>query len=267
MILLTRDELKNIAEDTVEISKQKKYSIKGKTIEIRKKFHTKLYDEIFCNQKPGKKEGKVSFVNKSVINEVIALREKEKIAVLNFASARNPGGGFLKGSSAQEESIARASNLYLSLKHFQKEFYNLNKERNNPLYSDSIIFSRDISVFKRDNGSLLDLPITINVLSCAAVNAGIARERGIKDELIDKCMQERIRKIIHVAAEENTDYLILGAFGCGVFQNSDMKVAQMFKQVLEKEGMKTCFKEVIFAIYDEPHKFNRFVRYYNAWLN
>src|SRR5690606_35021185 len=33
-------------------------------------------------------------------------------AALVFASARNPGGGFLTGARAQEEDIARASALY-----------------------------------------------------------------------------------------------------------------------------------------------------------
>src|SRR3954463_12627680 len=37
------------------------------------------------------------------------------VACLNFASAKNPGGGFLSGSQAQEESLARASGLYASL--------------------------------------------------------------------------------------------------------------------------------------------------------
>lgn len=263
---MTREQLKEIANDTVSISKSKKYSIKGKIIEIRENFYTKLYQKIQCDEKPGKKEGKITFVNESVVSTILKLKDKEKVTVLNFASAKNPGGGFLNGSNAQEESLARVSNLYLSLKKYQKEFYNYNKEQSNPLYTDDMIFSRNISVFKKDNGSLLNMPILVNIITSPAVNAGVARERGIKNEKIDFAMQQRIRKIIHIAAKEHTDYLVLGAFGCGVFQNSDMKVAQMFKQVLEVEGMKTCFKEVIFSIYDEPHKFNRFIRYYNAWL-
>ncbi|HBR75644.1 MAG TPA: TIGR02452 family protein, partial [Cyanobacteria bacterium UBA11159] len=48
--------------------------------------------------------------------ERIALTQKfKKIGVLNFASAKNPGGGFLRGTQAQEESLARSSALYKSL--------------------------------------------------------------------------------------------------------------------------------------------------------
>ena len=39
---------------------------------------------------------------------------RRRIGVLNFASAKHPGGGFRGGSQAQEESIARSSTLYKS---------------------------------------------------------------------------------------------------------------------------------------------------------
>ncbi len=34
------------------------------------------------------------------------------VAAVNFASARNPGGGFLRGAKAQEEDLARCYALY-----------------------------------------------------------------------------------------------------------------------------------------------------------
>ncbi|MBY0487254.1 MAG: TIGR02452 family protein, partial [Flavobacteriaceae bacterium] len=47
--------------------------------------------------------------------EAIVSESSLKVGVLNFASAKNPGGGFLGGASAQEESLARSSSLYSSL--------------------------------------------------------------------------------------------------------------------------------------------------------
>ena len=42
----------------------------------------------------------------------LALEGRENIGVLNFASAKNPGGGFINGAMAQEESLAASGTLY-----------------------------------------------------------------------------------------------------------------------------------------------------------
>jgi uncharacterized protein (TIGR02452 family) len=65
------------------------------------------------------------------------------VAVLNFASARNPGGGFLSGSQAQEESLARSSALHASLLRAW-DFYERHRAMPSSLYSDGhyIVSSR-----------------------------------------------------------------------------------------------------------------------------
>ena len=42
-------------------------------------------------------------------------KQGKKVCVLNFASATNPGGGVVTGSSAQEECLCRCTTLYSCL--------------------------------------------------------------------------------------------------------------------------------------------------------
>lgn len=81
-------------------------------------------------------------------------QEFRKIGVLNFASAKNPGGGFLNGAQAQEESLARSSALYRSLLKCS-EYYEFHRSHKSLLYSDRIIYSPACPVFKTDDGTLL----------------------------------------------------------------------------------------------------------------
>src|SRR5512138_2815564 len=64
-----------------------------------------------------------------------ARRLGRDVAALVFASARKPGGGFLNGAQAQEESIARSSALYPSLRA-AGEFYAYHRAHPELTYSD-----------------------------------------------------------------------------------------------------------------------------------
>lgn len=80
---------------------------------------------------------KITHVKGDVVNVIPKL--EGKVAVLNFFSARNPGGGFLKGSNAQEEALARSSDLYCYLKN-HNEFYQNPKHQKSGLYDSDIIY-------------------------------------------------------------------------------------------------------------------------------
>jgi uncharacterized protein (TIGR02452 family) len=75
---------------------------------------------------------------------------EEHVGVLNFASAKNPGGGFRKGASAQEESLARSSSLYLALTQDRlfSEFYGYHRRGKDAIYSHRIIYSPRVTIFK-----------------------------------------------------------------------------------------------------------------------
>ncbi|HOV24983.1 MAG TPA: TIGR02452 family protein [Pseudobacteroides sp.] len=174
----------------------------------------------------------------------------EDTACLNFASAKNPGGGFLTGSQAQEESLARSSGLYPCISQMS-EMYEYNRNNRTCLYSDYMIYSPKVPFIRYDNGKFMDKPVLISVITAPAVNAGIVMQRSWEDQgKIGDVMVERIRKILSVAAVNKCRAIVLGAFGCGVFKNKPEDVAGYFERVLFKEGYNVLFDRIVFAVYE-----------------
>ena len=105
------------------------------------------------------------------------LEGKKDIAILNFASAKNPGGGFLNGAMAQEESLAASSGLYKTLT-VHEEYYRNNRACPSMMYTDHAIYSPEV-VFFRDGGfRLLEKPFPSSVLTLPAVNMGQVLLKG-----------------------------------------------------------------------------------------
>jgi uncharacterized protein (TIGR02452 family) len=175
--------------------------------------------------------------------------------VLNFASAKHPGGGFLNGAVAQEESLARSSNLYPSLLE-QTEFYQNNEA---PYYNDKIIYTPDVLFFKDDNGNYVAEEKRCSVITCAApnLNGGNYDIETVRIEFV-----KRIEKVLQVAILNEEENIILGAWGCGVFRNPPDMVADCFATVLNILGYKDFFKNIIFAIPPFPDDKN-----YQAFKN
>jgi uncharacterized protein (TIGR02452 family) len=172
-----------------------------------------------------------------------------KVGVLNFASAKNPGGGFLNGAQAQEESLARSSALYPSLLK-GREYYDYHRAQRSLLYSDRMISSPYCPVFKDDDGNLLEHPYFVDFITSPAPNAGmLARNQPEDLEKVEEVLRIRGSKVLSLAAYHNCDALILGAWGCGVFRNSPEMVAQMFADLL-KGKFQNRFRQVTFSIFD-----------------
>ncbi|MFK0522728.1 TIGR02452 family protein [Paenibacillus illinoisensis] len=172
------------------------------------------------------------------------------VVCLNFASAKNPGGGFLGGSQAQEESLARATGLYPCISQMN-EMYDHNRKLRTCLYSDYMIYSPGVPVIRDDADQLLAQYYTTAFITAPAVNAGVVKERGQADEQqIESIMKERIRYILDVAAINGHRTLVLGAYGCGVFRNDPVDVARYFHDVLVEENFRQSFEQIVFAVLD-----------------
>lgn len=180
------------------------------------------------------------------------------VLCLNFASAKNPGGGFLNGAKAQEESIARQSGLYFCLMRYWG-MYEVNRKFKSCLYRDAMIYSPLVTVIRDDRDDLLDVPFLVSILTSPAVNAGVVRrnEPGNVPQ-IEPVMRGRIEKVLSVACTHGHRTLVLGAWGCGVFQNEPAGVARWFHEHLKGRIFCGVFEKVVFAVLDRSRE-ERFI--------
>lgn len=174
-----------------------------------------------------------------------------RVLALNFASARNPGGGFLNGSQAQEESLARASGLYACINPLQG-MYEANRRCPTCLYTDHMIYSPDVPVFRDDKDRLLDRPYPVSVVTAPAANAGVVRVKEPENTArIETVMLGRMERVLALAVVHGHESMVLGAWGCGVFANDPGQVAGWFARHLTGDGLyRTAFRRVCFAVLD-----------------
>ncbi|APR75618.1 Hypothetical protein A7982_00964 [Minicystis rosea] len=186
-------------------------------------------------------------------------REGEtRVAALNFASAKNPGGGFLGGAKAQEEDLARCSALY-ACQLTQRAYYDENRASGSMIYTDHLIYSPDVPFFRDERLDLLPAPFLVSILTSPAPNAGeeLRRRAGARPQ-IRAALERRADHVLRVAAAEGHRVLVLGAWGCGVFRNDPTEVADAFAKALAGPRLAGAFARIVFAVYDRsPNLVNR----------
>lgn len=204
-----------------------------------------------------------------------------RVAVHNFASATNPGGGVKKGANAQEECLCRCSGLYLCLNTSEMwdGFYAPHRNAGDPIHNDDIIYTPEIVVFKTDEKTpkLMDEKdwYKVNMITCAApnlrvhpsnpYNSGDGNETiAVKDSDLLAIHEKRLRRIFDIAVLNGNDTVILGAFGCGAFENNPEVVATASRNVIK--DYLHAFRTIEYAIHCNPwdeHNYDIFARVLN----
>lgn len=225
----SRSRAASIASDTMQILAAGRYTNKvGQTISIEH-----LLREA--------REGTVSYppeaplprqpaADRQTIYEVIngttleaarkLIAEGYQPVALNFASARHPGGGFLNGARAQEESLCRASGLYLCINC--DPMYQYHAPMPGGFYSNYAIYSPRVPVIKDDAGELLEEPYLCGFVTSPAVNAGVIKDKS-RDAIHDE-MANRVKKVLTIMAGHGHDAAVLGAWGCGCSRTTRRKL-------------------------------------------
>lgn len=186
--------------------------------------------------------------NDTIDTAIQIIRKKYNPLVLNLADDCIPGGCVETGSGAQEESLFRRSNYFLSLKYDRKYY---------PIKHDEAIYSPDITVFKSNEKTgwkMFDNPIKMDFIACPGLKYPRTISNTSNDGVIMKRLEEhnieilknKIRLIFQIGYKTNHDVLVLGALGCGAWRSPPEHVAEIFQEICnEFDGM---FKFVIFAV-------------------
>lgn len=211
-------------------------------------------------------------------------REGYLPAVLNFANAFMPGGGVVGGAGAQEENLFRRSTLALSLYQFVSKTKLpdwLRQETDIDLLPESekytyplhmpygVVYTPGVTVFRENEASgyrLMKQPFRTAVITAAAIDTPQLVD-GHMTDVDESITRNTIRYVLRAALVHGHDAIVLGAFGCGAFNNPPDQIAELFRQVLfTEEEFVNKFRIVSFAILDRgcESNYETFARIFNV---
>lgn len=202
-----------------------------------------------------------------------------KIAVMNFANAFYPGGGVVKGAAAQEESLCRISTLYplIYRRTLKDSFYKHHHDLGTSKASDSLIYTEGVIICKTDEDQPKRMDrkdwVRVDVITIAAPD--LREKSNLNLQLLStgsymnpaELFGYHVKRAIHMltcAAAKGADTLVLGAFGCGAFQNDPNVVARAYKIALEE--FPKVFDRIEFAIYCRPEETRNYDIFKNVLL-
>lgn len=247
--------LKQTAQDVLDLMDRGTYTVDDKEVSIEASHaksvrESRLYtpdqlDELRARLPTGERP-LVDVVEGTTQQVAETLSADGPVVLLNFASARNPGGGFLNGSKAQEEDLCRCSTLYGTLIRHET-YYQANRQQASLLYTDHAIYSPEVPFFKvSGTGEFLSVPFLASVITMPAPNTGPYKKGGGSHAKLVECFERRWRNVLAIGKAENCSTILLGAWGCGAFGGDPEVAAQTAQAALDDVG--PAFQRVVFAI-------------------
>ena len=247
--------LKQHAKDVLELIDRGVYFANGKEVSIQSQIQSSLDgSRLFTpgqlaalrTRLPTGTSPTIEVVDGTTQMIAQTMAKSGPLLLLNFASARNPGGGFLNGAKAQEEDLCRCSALYPTLiRHM--EYYEANRNQSSLLYTDNAIYSPAVAFFKtRGTGDLLETPFLASVVTAPAPNTKPYLAKSGDESLLKQCFERRWKNVLAIACDVGIKNVLLGAWGCGAFGGDPAIASNAANKALNEFG--PAFDRVVFAI-------------------
>ena len=247
--------LKQHAKEILDLVDRGTYNSNGKTVSIEREIQSsvdesRLYtpDDLarLRSRIPTGAIPEIKVIDGTTQTVARSMADSGPLVLLNFASARNPGGGFLNGAKAQEEDLCRCSALYPTLTRHQ-EYYNANRNQSSLLYTDYAIYSPMVPFFKtRGTGDFLEKPFLSSVITAPAPNSKPYLAKSGDPDLLKQCFERRWKNVLAIAFDVGIPNILLGAWGCGAFGGDPLVASQTAKNAILEIG--PAFDKVVFAI-------------------
>lgn len=198
----------------------------------------------------------------NVLYRIAHFSGQRSLGVMNFADPLEPGGRFQDGVNAQEQTLCRNSFLYPELLKFEQTYYAENKRNDNGFYySRSLIYSRHVKILRdeKEKGLANNYKYP-DIVSISAPNIAAMKTAGlpVSKQHVEIDLFDKILRTLRAFKNERVRNLILGAFGCGRFQNDPRSTAKLFLDILSRDEFLGVFDEVYFDIYHDSDTLNAF---------
>ncbi len=147
-----------------------------------------------------------------------------KSVLVDPAAFTRPGGAYEDGAFGPEQIICHESNLYEILCGLKETYYDKNRDyRRGMLCTDRAAYVPQV-VFPH-GGSM----VKADVIAIAEPLRARALENHRSERECDTALSTRIESFMRIAAANECDTLIVGAFGCGRLGYDAAQVIELFK--------------------------------------
>lgn len=164
-----------------------------------------------------------------------------RVAVVDPAAFTRPGGAYEDGAFGPEQILCAESDLYPVLCGIEESYHAANREyRRGMLFTDRAAFLPDVVFLRGGTVKKAD------VIVIAEPQRVRALENHRSERECDNALRDRIETLLRIAAANDCDTLVCGAFACGRLGYDPQQVIGLFQEwIAAHQGV---IPRIVFAV-------------------
>lgn len=182
-----------------------------------------------------------TIVTRSFAPEALYRLGRGKTALVDPASFARPGGAYEDGAFGPEQILCANSNLYQALCGIRKPYYLGNRGyQRGMLFTDRAVYLPDVAFSNEGDIRKAGVIVAAEPLRKRAL------ENHRSERECDNALAQRIETILRIAAANECETLIMGAFACGRLGYDTQQVIGVVKAWIEAHP--GAIGRIVFAV-------------------